>query len=56
MLLVLTAAWAVCMQLNHPCVLEHFEQLAQKLHGKRLAVFLDYDGKLCYAASKLKPL
>ena len=33
------------MQDQHPSVLEHFEEFAKLLQGKRLAVFLDYDGK-----------
>lgn len=35
----------MCMQEQHPSVLEHFEDFAKLLQGKRLAVFLDYDGK-----------
>lgn len=36
---------SLCIQEQHPSVLEHFEDFAKLLQGKRLAVFLDYDGK-----------
>ena len=36
---------AVYLQEQHPSILEHFEDFAQLLKGKRLAVFLDYDGE-----------
>lgn len=32
-------------QLNHPCILEHLDDFKLAIEGKRLAVFLDYDGK-----------
>ena len=35
----------VYIQEQHPSILEHFEDFAQLLKGKRLAVFLDYDGE-----------
>ena len=35
----------VCMQDQHPSILEQFEEFAKLVRGKRLAVFLDYDGK-----------
>lgn len=35
----------MCIQEQHPSILEHFEDFAQLLKGKRLAVFLDYDGE-----------
>lgn len=31
---------------QHPSILEHFDDFTCLLHGKRLAVFLDYDGTL----------
>ncbi|KAG1668730.1 hypothetical protein FOA52_014276 [Chlamydomonas sp. UWO 241] len=31
---------------QHPCILSHFSEFALSLKGKRLAVFLDYDGTL----------
>ncbi|KAK9820682.1 hypothetical protein WJX74_005534 [Apatococcus lobatus] len=36
------AAW----QARHPCALQRFSSIAQRARGKRLAVFLDYDGTL----------
>ncbi|GLI58914.1 hypothetical protein VaNZ11_000698 [Volvox africanus] len=33
-------------QENHPCILTHFELFKAAVEGKRLAVFLDYDGTL----------
>ncbi|GIL70285.1 hypothetical protein Vretimale_3424 [Volvox reticuliferus] len=33
-------------QENHPCALTHFELFKAAVDGKRLAVFLDYDGTL----------
>ncbi|PNH02607.1 putative trehalose-phosphate phosphatase D [Tetrabaena socialis] len=36
------AAW----QGKHPCILTHFESFKAAVEGKRLAVFLDYDGTL----------
>jgi hypothetical protein len=33
-----------CPQAQHPCVLEHFDSFAEQARGKRIAVFLDYDG------------
>jgi hypothetical protein len=32
-------------QAEHPCILSHFSEFALSLKGKRLAVFLDYDGE-----------
>ena len=32
------------MQAKHPCALSHFSEFISLLRGKRLAVFLDYDG------------
>eukprot|EP00955_Chlamydomonas_euryale_P082535 363738-Chlamydomonas_euryale.AAC.12 len=34
-----------CPQVKHPCILSHFADFTGLLRGKRLAVFLDYDGK-----------
>lgn len=34
-------------QEKHPCVLAHFASFKAAVDGKRLAVFLDYDGKRC---------
>ncbi|GFR43568.1 hypothetical protein Agub_g4662 [Astrephomene gubernaculifera] len=36
------AAW----QESHPCILTHFDSFKAAVEGKRLAVFLDYDGTL----------
>lgn len=33
------------LQERHPCLLTNFEEFRQQLHGRRLAVFLDYDGE-----------
>ena len=33
-----------CLQAQYPCVLEHFDSFAEQARGKRIAVFLDYDG------------
>ena len=33
------------LQAAHPSVLDHFDEFASTLRGKRLAVFLDYDGE-----------
>eukprot|EP00951_Prasinocladus_malaysianus_P010771 scaffold79389_cov32-Prasinocladus_malaysianus.AAC.2 len=33
---------------KHPSVLDKFVEFSQWAHGKRLAVFLDYDGKPCF--------
>ena len=32
------------IQAQHPSILEHFDDFTSLLNGKRLAVFLDYDG------------
>jgi hypothetical protein len=32
-------------QEKHPCILSRFEEFTGKLKGKRLAIFLDYDGE-----------
>ena len=32
------------LQAQYPCVLEHFDSFAEQARGKRIAVFLDYDG------------
>lgn len=36
------SAW---LQAKHPCVLQHFPEFIACLKNKRLAVFLDYDGR-----------
>lgn len=36
------AAWRV----EHPCILQHFDAFLEMVSGKRVAVFLDYDGTL----------
>jgi trehalose 6-phosphate phosphatase len=36
------AAWRV----KHPCILQHFDTFLERVNGKRVAVFLDYDGTL----------
>lgn len=33
---------------NHPCVLTHFGLFKAAVEGKRLAVFLDYDGRISH--------
>lgn len=33
-------------QMEHPSILEHFDSFAEHVAGKRLVVFLDYDGTL----------
>ena len=33
-------------QASHPCLLSHFDAFEARLRGRRLAVFLDYDGTL----------
>lgn len=32
-------------QAEHPCILERFNEFLKLVSGKRVAVFLDYDGK-----------
>lgn len=32
-------------QVKYPCILANFDEFAGRLRGKRLAVFLDYDGR-----------
>jgi hypothetical protein len=32
------------LQAQYPCALEHFDSFAEQARGKRIAVFLDYDG------------
>eukprot|EP00879_Flechtneria_rotunda_P004952 GHRR01005226.1.p1 GENE.GHRR01005226.1~~GHRR01005226.1.p1 ORF type:complete len:424 (+),score=131.44 GHRR01005226.1:209-1480(+) len=34
------------LQDKHPCILQHFDVFLQRVNGKRVAVFLDYDGTL----------
>jgi trehalose 6-phosphate phosphatase len=34
------------LQAKHPCALSHFSEFVSLIRGKRLAVFLDYDGTL----------
>ncbi|WIA16606.1 hypothetical protein OEZ85_013273 [Tetradesmus obliquus] len=31
---------------EHPCILQHFDTFLERVNGKRVAVFLDYDGTL----------
>lgn len=33
-----------CAQVQHPCILQHFDAFLERVNGKRVAVFLDYDG------------
>lgn len=33
-----------CAQVQHPCILQHFDTFLERVNGKRVAVFLDYDG------------
>ena len=37
---------SISTQKRHPCALDHFSQLTSSLKGKRLAIFLDYDGEV----------
>lgn len=32
-------------QVKHPCILQHFDAFLEMVSGKRVAVFLDYDGE-----------
>lgn len=32
------------LQEEHPCILQHFNAFLERVNGKRVAVFLDYDG------------
>lgn len=32
---------------EHPCILQHFDTFLERVNGKRVAVFLDYDGGCC---------
>jgi hypothetical protein len=32
-------------QERHPCIIQSFDSFLQHVNGKRLAVFLDYDGE-----------
>ena len=36
----------VCVQAMHPCALQHLHSLLARVSGKRMVVFLDYDGTL----------
>jgi hypothetical protein len=56
LLLVAGAAAAVLLtkelllplpQAKHPCILQHFDAFLERVNGKRVAVFLDYDGTCC---------
>jgi hypothetical protein len=41
------------VQANHPCIMENFEQFKAALNGKRLAVFLDYDGAYVHGVARI---
>lgn len=43
---LLTVVHACPQQAEHPALLDAFEAFAARAAGKRLAVFLDYDGTL----------
>ena len=46
-----TLCTPLSQQERHPCVLEHFSRFLELVDGKRVAVFLDYDGaSVCCAA------
>lgn len=36
-------------QVKHPCILQHFDSFLERVNGKRVAVFLDYDGMVVAA-------
>ncbi|KAF8065492.1 TPP1 [Scenedesmus sp. PABB004] len=36
----------VAWRAAHPCILKHFDAFLERVNGKRVAVFLDYDGTL----------
>lgn len=38
-------------QAQHPCILQHFDAFLERVNGKRVAVFLDYDGAQGAAAA-----
>ncbi len=44
---VLSRALHSLAQAQYPCLLERFDDFAEAADGKRVAVFLDYDGALC---------
>jgi hypothetical protein len=33
---------------EHPCILQHFDTFLERVNGKRVAVFLDYDGRVLH--------
>jgi hypothetical protein len=39
------------LQVKHPCILQHFDTFLERVNGKRVAVFLDYDGTFPNAAA-----
>lgn len=48
---------ATAAQVKHPCILQHFGAFLERVNGKRVAVFLDYDGKrLLHPADTAKPV
>jgi hypothetical protein len=48
------------LQAKHPCILQHFNTFLERVNGKRVAVFLDYDGTFtqpgwCWCSCTCKP-
>lgn len=39
-------------QAKHPCILQHFDSFLERVNGKRVAVFLDYDGARMRCSSR----
>jgi hypothetical protein len=46
LLLPLLPRSSCAAQVKHPCILQHFDAFLEMVSGKRVAVFLDYDGEL----------
>ena len=43
---------SLLLQAQYPSILDHFDDFTKLLHRKRLAVFLDYDGKLQHSSTQ----
>ena len=41
---VMTLTWSLAVQAQHPSLLQNFQEFETQAAGKRVAVFLDYDG------------
>lgn len=55
-----TLVLLLLLQAKHPCILQHFNTFLERVNGKRVAVFLDYDGTFtqrgwCWCSCTCKP-